>query len=410
MTADATGSAPDGHGDRGWPDMRLAAMAAGVWLSAIAALYSSPGGGARIAIGGAILAIVAAAPWQPAGSSWPSRMWQRVRWTVAAAGIGILCGGAVTATRVSLRDEPPIASLAASGARATMTLTLSGDPHAMSGGMPGAPTYAVDAQVTRLTANSRTYVVSVPVFVLGTGGSWAGLLPGQRVTVAARLQPADPGSLDAALVSVRTAPVLAGRAPWPQRAAGGLRSGLRRACAGLTGPVRGLLPGLIDGDTSGLDPTVSAAFKSVGMTHLLAVSGSNVAMVLGAVLLAARWCRAGPVVTAILCTLALAGFVILVRPSPSVLRAAAMGSLGLIALATGRTRTAFPALAACVIGLIAVNPALALDEGFALSVFATGGLLVIAPPWRDALRRRGFKPWLADAIAVPAAAQRRAAR
>src|SRR5207244_5359040 len=70
-----------------------------------------------------------------------------------------------------------------------------------------------------------------------------------------------------------------------------------------------------DGDTSRLDPAVAEEFRATGMTHLLAVSGANVAIVLSAVLLLARWCRAGPTLAAVLCTVALVGFVILVRPS-----------------------------------------------------------------------------------------------
>lgn len=128
-------------------------------------------------------------------------------------------------------------------------------------------------------------------------------------------------------------------------------------------------------------------------------------MVVGFVLLASRWSRAGPTMSAIACGLALVGFVILVRPTPSVLRATAMGSLALVALATGRTRLAVPALGAGVVGLIVYDPALATDIGFGLSTFATAGLLLIAPHWRDALLRRRVPRGVAEAIAVPSAAQ-----
>ncbi|SCG60312.1 ComEC/Rec2-related protein [Micromonospora inositola] len=141
------------------------------------------------------------------------------------------------------------------------------------------------------------------------------------------------------------------------------------------------------------------------MTHLNAVSGSNVAIVVGAVLLLARWARAGPRTAVVACGLALIGFVILVRPSPSVVRAATMGAIGLAALAAGRPRAALPALCAAVTVLVLVDPELAGDAGFALSVFATAGLLLLAPGWRDALRRRGVPVGLAEALAVPAAAQ-----
>src|SRR5205823_1489435 len=93
------------------------------------------------------------------------------------------------------------------------------------------------------------------------------------------------------------------------------------------------------------------------------------------------------------------------RPSPSVLRAAAMGVLGLVALALGRPAAVVPALATAVTVLVVVDPQLAGDAGFALSVLATAGLLLIAPRWAAALRRRGVPGALADAVAVPAAAQ-----
>jgi competence protein ComEC len=137
----------------------------------------------------------------------------------------------------------------------------------------------------------------------------------------------------------------------------------------------------------------------------MAVSGANVAIILGVVLFAVRSARAGPVLQAAVCAVALAGFVILARPSPSVVRAAAMGAIGLIGLASGRPRAALPALAAGVVVLVLADPELASDPGFALSVLATAGLLLLAPVWRDALRRRGWPPGAAEALAVPAAAQ-----
>ncbi|PWU62458.1 competence protein ComEC, partial [Micromonospora globispora] len=196
-----------------------------------------------------------------------------------------------------------------------------------------------------------------------------------------------------------------GPPPWLQRAAGTLRAGLQRACDPLPDEQGGLLPGLVVGDTSRLTPAVEEDFRATGMTHLNAVSGSNVAIVVGAVLLLARWARAGPRVAVALCGLALIGFVILVRPSPSVVRAATMGAIGLAALAAGRPRAALPALCAAITVLVIVDPELAGDPGFALSVLATAGLLLLAPGWRDALRRRGVPAGLAEALAVPAAAQ-----
>jgi competence protein ComEC len=135
------------------------------------------------------------------------------------------------------------------------------------------------------------------------------------------------------------------------------------------------------------------------------VSGSNCAIVTGAVLLLARRLRAGPRLAAAACAAALVGFVVLARPSPSVLRAAAMGGLALVALASGRPRAAVPALGAAVTVLLVVDPELAVDAGFALSVLATAGLLVLAPRFVAGLRAHRVPGGIAEALAVSAAAQ-----
>ena len=189
-----------------------------------------------------------------------------------------------------------------------------------------------------------------------------------------------------------------------QRAAEVLRAGLRRAVEPLPEAERGLLPGLVVGDTSALQPEVRDDFRTVGLTHLTAVSGTNVAIVTGAVLLLARRLRVGLRARPVLAALALAGFVVLARPSPSVLRAGVMGLVALVALGSGGRAVAMPALATAVLALVLVDPDLAAAPGFALSVLATSGLLLLAPGWREALARR-LPGWLADALAVPAAAQ-----
>jgi competence protein ComEC len=280
------------------------------------------------------------------------------------------------------------------------------DPRALRGSPGLPPTYLVAVDLHRVQAAGEPAVrLAVRALVLGSDPGWRGLLPGQRVTAGGRLMPPRGGDLRAAVITVRDGPVVLGRPPWAQRAAGVLRAGLQRACEPLPDDAGGLLPGLVVGDTSRLDPALEEDFRTTGLTHLNAVSGANVAIVLGVVLFVARRMRAGPVVMALVCAVALVGFVILARPSPSVVRAAAMGAIGLIALASGRPRAALPALATGIAVLVLLDPELAADPGFALSVLATSGLLLLAPVWRDGLRRRGWPPGVAEALAVPAAAQ-----
>ncbi|MGH8921255.1 MAG: ComEC/Rec2 family competence protein, partial [Actinomycetes bacterium] len=233
---------------------------------------------------------------------------------------------------------------------------------------------------------------------------WTGLLPGQRVRATGLLAAPDRSDLTVAVLRVQGQPEVLAAPTAVQRVAERLRSGLRLATGVLDPEPAGLLPALVVGDTSTMVPTVEDEFRAAGLAHLTAVSGANVAILCGAVLGLARLARAGPRTAAILAGLALVGFVVLCRPSPSVLRAAAMGAVTLLALMLGRSRSVVPALCAAVLVLLLVDPALGVDPGFALSVLATGGLVLLAPGWAAGLRRHGVPPGIAEALAIPAAA------
>nr|WP_249714376.1 ComEC/Rec2 family competence protein [Micromonospora sp. NBRC 107566] len=391
------------------PDLRLAGPAVAAWLSALAAIHGTAPTAALVALGATVGAVLtAAAPTLAAGRA---RGWfrsaGRMRWIVAGLLVGTACGTAATAARLVARDAPSLARLAHDGARVEAVFVLTGDPTRTRGSVGRPPSFVAPARLVRITADDPPSALSTSagIVVLGSDPGWPGFLPGQRLAASGRLMPPRGGDLRAAALSVTGAPRPIGRAPWVQRAAGVLRAGLQRACAPLPDEPGGLLPGLVVGDVSRLDPAVRADFVTTGMTHLTAVSGSNVAIVLGAVLLLARWCRAGPRVAVVACAVALVGFVILARPSPSVVRAAAMGAVGLLALVSGRSRAALPALCATIMVLIVADPGLAVDAGFALSVLATGGLLLLGARWRDGLRRLGVPVGFAEALAIPAAAQ-----
>ncbi|HWH01344.1 MAG TPA: ComEC/Rec2 family competence protein [Pilimelia sp.] len=399
-------AAPAAVAARELPDCRLAGLAGGVWAAALVGLHLGAAaaalGGAAAAAAGTALAVGTDRAQRRRSADWRARC----GWVAVLALLGLCCGGLVTAARVAVRDAAPLRELAAVAAPGRAELVVRDDPRPVAAAAAGPPTQVVAADLIRFEAATGPAVsTSVRIVVLASHPGWRGLLPGQRVVASGRLGPARGGDLRAAVFSSAEPPALLGRPPWAQRAAGALRAGLQRACAPLPDEAGGLLPGLVVGDTSALDPVVAADFRATGLTHLLAVSGSNVMIVLGTVLLAARWSRAGPRLAAAACGVALVGFVVLARPSPSVVRAAAMGAVGLLALAAGRPRAAVPALCAAVTVLLLLDPELAGDPGFALSASATAGLLLLAPGWRDALRRRGVPPGAAEAVAVPAAAQ-----
>lgn len=182
--------------------------------------------------------------------------------------------------------------------------------------------------------------------------------------------------------------------------ASSIRMGLRRATAPLEPRTAALVHGLTLGDTDSLDPGSVESFRRAGLAHLLAVSGTNVAIVLGTVAWAARRLPHKLRVVAGAGTLAL--FVLVVGPDPSVLRAAAMGAIGLMALGTNRTAEPLNALGLALIVLVGMRPALVGSAGLHLSAAATAGIVL----WSGGLTRRLPLPgFLGVPLSVTLAAQ-----
>ncbi|GAT07260.1 ComEC/Rec2-like protein [Mycolicibacterium novocastrense] len=195
-----------------------------------------------------------------------------------------------------------------------------------------------------------------------------------------------------------------GEASAVQRAAAEVRAGFAEAARrSLPADQAAMLPALVLGDTSAVPRQTTADFRAAGLTHLTAVSGANVTIVCGAVLLTAG--LIGPRAAVGLAAVALLAFVVVVQPSASVLRAAVMGAITLLAVLSHRRRQAIPALSASVLALMIGTPELAVDVGFALSVSATAALVVLAPVWSRRLVGRGWPKPVADALSVAAAAQ-----
>ncbi|QSB16089.1 ComEC/Rec2 family competence protein [Natronosporangium hydrolyticum] len=385
-------------GGAGPVDLRLVAVATATWLSAYASLHTR----APVAFGVAGGAVAAALLlWWMAGRA---AGWAGVALAVL---LGVVCGTASTAARLVSRDAPEVASTAAAQAHVTAELTLRRDPRQLNREVGRPPSWLIPAWLHQLTPVTEPAPVRVRVRILVLTGDpgWGELAPGQRVRAQGRLSPARGGDLTAAVLSSAGAPELLTPPPWHLATTSHLRHGLQAATDPLPPAPGGLVPGLAVGDVSALDPGLSDDFFVTGMTHLVAVSGTHVAIVVGFVFLLARAARAPPWLTALGCGASIVGYMVLCQASPSVLRAGVMGLIALVALANGRLRAAMPALAATVTVLVVADPQLAAAPGFTMSVTATAGLLLLAPRWRDALRRRRVPRGLAEALAVPAAAQ-----
>lgn len=426
-------------------DLRLVPPALAAWGTAALVLGTSPGWAAGI-VAGCLLAVgLLPLVRRSATASWPRASATAVLLCVAAAAASAGLHGA------DLR-RGPVPGLAREYATVTAEVELTSDPRLTRPKVRGdhvAPTAVlVDAEVRRVhEAGGTTVVTRAPVLMIvdvrsvgggAAGGQpydaagarsaagervrspWLGLLPSTRLRVSARLAPAmTGGDRVAAVLRVRDqgVPEVVGEPSGAQRLAGRLRAGLREATSGLSADARALLPGLVVGDTSRITPELEEAFKETDLTHTLAVSGANftilLALLLGPPGLAQHVERRGIAPrlgislrgTAVLGGALSLGFVVVCRPDPSVLRAAACGAVALLALATGRRRSLIPALATAVLLLVLYDPWLARSYGFLLSVVATGALLTLAPRWSAGLRRRGVPPRLAEALAAAAAAQ-----
>jgi competence protein ComEC len=365
---------------------------------------------------------------------------------VSVAAVLLCVAAAAVSAGLSGADlrRGPVPALARQYAEVKAEIEVVSDPRLTRPRVRGdhaTPTAVLlDGEVRRLTKPDGTVAaMRVPVLVVvdasahaaasgarsgaerrTTRSPWLALLPSTRVRVTARLAPPLTGSdRVAAVLRVRRGapPDVVGGPSRAQRWAGRLRAGLREATDRLSPDARALLPGLVVGDTSRVTPELDDAFKETDLAHLLAVSGGNftllLALFLGPPGLAQRAERRGVAArlgiplrgTALLGGALMLGFVVVCRPDPSVLRAAACGAIALLALATGRRRSLIPALAAAVLLLVLFDPWLARSYGFLLSVLATGALLTVAPGWSAALRRRRVPPRLAEGLAAAAAAQ-----
>jgi competence protein ComEC len=163
---------------------------------------------------------------------------------------------------------------------------------------------------------------------------------------------------------------------------------------------RALLAGFLLGDTRGIPDDLTEKFRAAGLTHLLAVSGENMAFVLALVApfmrrLAWRGRLVGGVAVLVF-------FGTMTRWEPSVMRAIAMAVIGLLAGYLGRPTTGLRALVLAAIVLLVTDPFLLHSVGFLLSCGASVGIALLARPIADRLRGPA---WLREVLGVTAAAQ-----
>jgi competence protein ComEC len=230
-------------------------------------------------------------------------------------------------------------------------------------------------------------------------------LAGERILVVGEVRP--PGPTESALRYRH----LAGRMEvdavvgWRpgggvSRVANGLRRTLARGAEVLSDRHASLLAGLTLGDDRDQPADMTDAFRAAGLTHILAVSGQNVAFVMVLVAPVLARLRFGPRLVVTLAVLA--GFALVTRFEPSVLRATAMAAVAASGAALGRPASSLRVLALGVAGVLLVDPLLATSLGFRLSVAGAAGIVVGA----GRLERVLPGPrWLVAPLSVTLAAQ-----
>lgn len=183
-----------------------------------------------------------------------------------------------------------------------------------------------------------------------------------------------------------------------------VRSAFVQATSAIDLESKALVLGLAIGDKSLTPASLAEDMKVVSLTHLMAVSGANCAIVAGVVLFLLYKIPISRSARAAAATGAIVAYVSLVGPEPSVIRAGFMSVAVIIALAAGRKPYPTAALGFAVLCLLIIDPWLAVDYGFLLSVLATSGILVLTPAIYQRLKTRLPKA-LALTLSVSAGAQ-----
>ena len=382
MTAPVARRAPFGPG----PVLAVGAAVAGILVGQLAGPAADP----VVLVLGVIALVAAVAVSGP------------LRAAVAAVGVAML---ALACTQRALNGEArsPLAAMTSATPLVTVSGSLVSDP--------SGPAYltSVLLRVSRVSTGDRRLHVDGRVLVRATGsdaGEWRVLSEGDGVSATGILRPLEGRDASqrwrhavAVLADARLTSFASPRAP-PFVVANAVRAVVFRGCSALDPVDRALLAGFLLGDVRGVPKAVSDDFRASGLTHLLAVSGENVAFVLALVGPILRRCSVRGRLILGLSVLVVFGCA--TRFEPSVLRAEVMAAFAMSASFVGRPAPAGRLLCGAVVALLVVDPFLLHSLGFQLSVAATAAIVALAPALGE---RLPCPRWLRDPLAVSFAAQ-----
>lgn len=395
-------------------DLRLLLPAGAAWLGAVAVVLSADSVPLLVARHQQALVVLPAALVVLA-SVWAiaPRFGHDHAALIRTGAFGVAIGVAAASWQVLSLTTQPLAGWVDAGATAIVQATVNGDAQRQTSrsqaGWQSASSIQLRVNTSSVQARGESILIGVPMVIRIPGS--AGTPPsGTQIQVTGRLSA--PWLADSAgqllVTGIDQIEVVSHAGPVDQVATS-MRAGLRASVVG-TGPnAAALVAGLSVGDESLQSDELDNAMRQSGLSHLTAVSGGNVAIVLVVVLGIARLMRLRLPGRIVFALIALTYFVILVRPQPSVMRAAVMGTVVLVGMLAGGRRGGPAVLATAVIVLVVIAPGLAVSWGFALSVAATAGLILLAPPLEKWLALQSWStrwpPALSEAIAITTAAQ-----
>jgi competence protein ComEC len=331
------------------------------------------------------------APRRRAGAGTGSPAGNGVMAGVLVLGALLVAGGAAASVRATAVRGGVLAGWVGRPGRVEVAGAVAEEPRRLR---HGGRWVVLTVDRVRLGGRTRTTRERAGVVLGSDAGGERRLGVGDRLRVRASVAPARwSDALGRRPRVVLRHPVVEERAPPPGavggaalRASEAVRDAARRQALASLAPERaGLLVGMALGDTSLLPAALERDFRAAGLTHLMAVSGANLAVVLAAGLWLAGVGGAGRRALAAVGSALVALLVVVTRWEPSVLRAGVMAGLVLLGVASGRGPGGRRALCLAVVALLLADPALAAALGFQLSVAATAGVLWLGPPTARAL-------------------------
>ncbi|HWU33014.1 MAG TPA: ComEC/Rec2 family competence protein, partial [Marmoricola sp.] len=316
------------------PDLRLPALALCAWASAIATNLVKPEARTLVLVLEAALSLILIRR-SPAGSVRRTTAAVAVLWIVVS--IGVTLRGAIV-------HDSWVSVMAKERASAQLTVEIRGDPKVQPG--MDEDRAIVRATVLTIEARAKHSSAHVPATLILKEPQAKGLRVGAHYALNARLAPS-PYQDTAATVIVSGSLKRIRDPSWVARISGHVRDAIQRASAGQT-RAAGLVPALVDGDERALPAGVKDDFQASGLSHLLAVSGTNFVLLGSAWLGFARLCGVRGRALIPIGLVGIVALVLLARAEPSVVRAAVMGGVALIGLGTGQRGQGVRALSACI--------------------------------------------------------------